>query len=343
MIFMRCSPARRGPGRNMTAILSIMCAMCAAGCAGRPADTTAGDAAFVGGASRLTVLDTEAPAPSVARAMLPTLDVAPAPEQWNIGDRVLVEVVSNKVNSTTTRYVLIELTPNYVDASEDAFSAKGSVKDKPAVFSSPTVGTSITVYDELGVKIDESTGRFPLKLLGYGPYDGCMPIAGHPEYKDGANINMPAIPAEETDRMMRGWMSLFGFTGALNRRGPFKELLTGLIARPSLLAMILKPRAQIVFGENDWPEFLPDWTRSGKSVRLIRIPLQLRIADQPALVGEMIACEPLAPLSLCGGLLRAHGYNPVDPRINVQLRLLGTSLGSGGQTFADAPRLSNDH
>lgn len=304
------------------------------GCAQRMAPVTAVDPIAI--RTERGVSADWRPASLAVREVLPRLEVAATRESWNIGDRVLIEIVSNSVATSTRRYLHIELLPEYADADPRAFQTKSSAGKRPFVFHSPTVATRITVYDELGVVIDTSTGRFPLNLLGYGPYDGCTPIANRPELRGQKSIVMPDLPDDEHERMMRGWMALFGFSGSMNRRGPFKNLLTGLIARPSLLAMVLRPSVSVTFGENDWPEFLPDWTSAGKSVRTIRVPLQLRIADQPALIGEMIACEPLAPLSLCGGMLRATGRNPVDPRVNVELRLVGSALGSGGQTFSAA-------
>ncbi|MBY0312212.1 MAG: hypothetical protein K2W85_09090 [Phycisphaerales bacterium] len=308
--------------------------MLAAGCAQRVAPTPA-----VEPIANLVERDAGEdwrPGSLAVREVLPRLEVAATRESWNIGDRVIIEIVSNSVATSTRRYLHIELLSEYADADPKAFQTKSSAGKRPFAFSSPTVATRITVYDDLGAIVDTSTGRFPLNLLGYGPYDGCTPIATRPELRGQKSIVMPDLPEHEHERMMRGWMALFGFSGSMNRRGPFKDLLKGLIARPSLLAMVLRPSVQVTFGENDWPEFLPDWTEAGKSVRVIRVPLQLRIADQPALVGEMIACEPLAPLSLCGGLLRATGRNPVDPRVSVELRLVGSALGSGGQMFSAA-------
>lgn len=306
--------------------------MLAAGCAQRVAPTPAVEP--IANRVERDASEDWRPASLAVREVLPRLEVAATREAWNIGDRVIIEIVSNSVATSTRRYLHIELLPEYADADPKAFQTKSSAGKRPFVFSSPTVATRITVYDELGAVIDTSTGRFPLKLLGYGPYDGCTPVANRPELRGQKSIVMPDLPEDEHERMMRGWMALFGFSGSMNRRGPFKNLLTGLIARPSLLAMVLRPSVSVTFGDNDWPEFLPDWTSAGKSVRAIRVPLQLRIADQPALIGEMIACEPLAPLSLCGGMLRATGRNPVDPRVNVELRLVGSALGSGGQTFS---------
>ncbi len=314
---------------------------CATGCAQRPAIATS-TGSIEATADRAPVAEWR-PTSAAVRDVLPSLDVAAARDAWNIGDRVLIEIVSNSATSSTRRYLHIELLPEFADADPKAFQTRSSAGKRPFAFSSPTVATRITVYDDLGAIIDRSTGRFPLKLLGYGPYDGSAPIANRPELRGQQSIVMPDLPEQEHERMMRGWMALFGFSGSMNRRGPFKDLLKGLIARPSLLAMVLRPTVQVTFGENDWPAFLPDWTEAGKSVRVIRVPLQLRIADQPALVGEMIACEPLAPLSLCGGLLRATGRNPADPRVSVELRLVGSALGAGGQTFSPAKIDANAH
>lgn len=307
------------------------------GCAQRPTAVEALNAPRVPVAENVEIADWR-PASKAAGGILPSLEVAATREAWNIGDRVLIEIVSNSATSSTRRYLHIELLAEYADADPKAFQNKRSMGKRAFEFSSPTVATRITVYDDLGAIIDTSNGRFPLKLLGYGPYDGCTPLAIRPELRGQKSIVMPDLPDDEHERMMRGWMALFGFSGSMNRRGPFKNLLTGLIARPSLLAIVLKPSVQVTFGENDWPEFLPDWTSAGKSVRVLRVPLQLRIADQAALVGEIIACEPLAPMSLSGGLLRAIGRNPLDPRVSVELRLVGSALGTGGQVFT-APSL----
>lgn len=269
---------------------------------------------------------------SVTDGILAGFDVAAQRDDWRIGDRVLLGIRSIKPDATITRYLLIEL-GDQLTTGKVNFDSKG--RERPFRFSSEVAKTNLTVFDDTGRKIDSANGRFAINLLGFGPFDAVNHALDQPEprsFRDlGNNLN-----DADFERTMRGWFTLFAFSGSMNKRGVFSSMMRDVVARPSLLRMILKPRAEMTFGDDRWSVRGADWTTNTGKLSTITIPLQLRIADKPALQGEMLAVEPVAPLSLCGGLVRAHAVNPTDSRHRVDLWLIATARGTGGTSFAPA-------
>ncbi len=270
----------------------------------------------------------------VAAGILPGVELAGTREEWQIGDRVLISVKAIKPESVITRLVLVELT-NELDAKGTGYeSSGGKGAARKYAFKSDVAHTKITLFDEMGAKIGDAVGRFPVKLLGYGPYDGAEPMIGHENALSDDDF-LAKLPDAEFDRVMRGWGALFTFNGSLGKKGPFKQMLEDVIVKPSLLRMIFHPTAGLTFGANKWPT-REETSELGRPLTAIRVPLELTISDRPALNGELLAAEPVAPLSLCGGLIRASGRRPGDESVRVELELLGAARGSAGQGFVKA-------
>ncbi len=331
-------------GRRMSGVVAA-CAMGVGGCATHTSTPiaaagcgVAGDVARVEPAverrREMTLVE-------IGAQILSGMEVAASREEWRIGDRVLIGVRATKPTGVTTRLVLVELTDQldakgtgYESAGGGGGGGGGKKRERTYEFKSDVAQTRITLFDETGAKIGEATGRFPVKLLGYGPYDGAEPMVGHADAMTDEDF-LGKLPDAEFDRVMRGWGSLFTFSGSLGKKGMFKQMMDDVIVKPSLLRMILHPSAGLTFGANQWPTREQAWDAGG-GVRTIRVPLELTISDRPALKVELLAAEPLAPLSLCGGLIRASGYRPDDANVRVDLELLGAARGAGGQIFKKA-------
>jgi hypothetical protein len=330
----------------------VACAGMAGGCASHGGSRVA--APVVGGGSVSGAVDVAAVSAMVVEerprertlkeigaGILSGMDVASSREAWQIGDRVLIGVRATKPTGVTTRLVLVELTDTLDPKGTSYESAGGSGEKRKYEFKSDVAQTKITMFDENGAKLGEATGRFPVKLLGYGPYDGAEPMIGHAEALASDDF-LGKLPDEQFDRVMRGWGSLFTFSGSLGKKGMFKQMLDDVIVKPSLLRMILHPSAGLTFGTGKWPTREEAWASGSGAAGLstIRVPLELTISDRPALTGELLAAEPAAPLSLCGGLIRAWGHRPDDEGVRVDLELLAASRGSGGQEFKKAAKAS---
>jgi len=316
----------------------------AAGCASHgtaPIGTTAPATDLCGGAVAMAV-----PAPprertlrEIGEPILSGFDAAASREDWQIGDRVLIGVRATKPTGVTTRLVLVELTGE-LDPKNMEFSTSGGKHDRKYEFTSDVARTRITLFDETGTKIAQAMGRFPIKLLGYGPYDGAEPMIGHTEGLSDDDF-LSKLPDDQFDRVMRGWGSLFTFSGSLGKKGLFKQMLEDVIVRPSLLRLLLHPSAGLSFGTDRWPTHDVPWTPGGAvSVSTIHVPLALTIAGEPALEGDLLAAEPVAPLSLCGGLIRANGHKPGDESVRVDLELLAAARGNGGKVFKPITKTS---
>lgn len=275
----------------------------------------------------------------IGAGILAGMDVASSREQWQIGDRVLIGVRASKPSGVTTRLVLVELTDQLDPKGVSFMSGGGGKKERKYEFKSDVAQTKITLYDETGAIVGEATGRFPVKLLGYGPYDGAEPMIGHTDALSNEDF-FAELADPEFDRVMRGWSALFTFSGSLGKKGLFKQMLDDVIVKPSLIRMIFNPSAALTFGANKWPTREQAWTHgSGDGLGTIHVPLELVISGLPALKGDLLAAEPNAPLSLCGGLIRASGERPDDDQVRVDLELLGAARGSGGQVFKPAVKV----
>jgi hypothetical protein len=266
-----------------------------------------------------------------AASILTGFDLASTPEAWNIGDRVLLLLRMEKSGVATDRFLLVELTDRLDVFHTVEMSAKSS--RGPIRLSSSTAGTKITLFDASGATIDQAEGRFPSDLLGYGLTDGAMPYVGRP-------LNDPTVvdslTEEQFERMMRGWMTLFSFSGSLNKKGMFNQMLKDVVARPSLLGMLLNPTASMGMGDPG-PTVGPVWSADGRAqLETVDVPLELTISGKKSMIGRVTAATPVAPLSLCGGVLSVQAFNADTPTTRLEIRLLATERGKGGQGFRPA-------
>lgn len=308
----------------------------------------------------------------VAATILSGFEIAPSRDDWNIGDQVLVAIRASRQHSVTTRYLLVELTGT-IDPEPMVFKTSDATRGAFRL-ESPVGRTTLTLYDENGMQIDRATGRFAVKFLGSGVFDGVEPyirpsdltMARGPQTPPPTQAvsvspkDMPALSDEQFERAMRGWLTLMAFSGSMNKRGMFKDMMRDVIARPNLLKLIFNPSVALTFPKGQWPSFRQRWTPGQPEVPITdmaawlgdcfagstpgalaaaEVPLQLSIAGDPAMNGSIRCVEPLAPLSLCGGLVYAKGWNPEDPAISLEITLLATKRGTGGQRFVElAPK-----
>lgn len=278
---------------------------------------------------------TEFPA---AAAILSGFDLAGSRDAWNIGDRALMAIRASRASGVTTRFLLVELTAE-TEKDPMVFITRDGQRG-PFTLESPVAVTRLTLFDESGAKVEEANGKFATKFLGFGVYDGASVFANHPEMR-GDPKNMPPLTDAEFDHSMRGWLTLMAFSGSMNKRGMFKEMMKDTVARPTWLAMIFNPSVALTFTTGDWPAHGEPWiAASGISgLPTVSLPLQLTIAGKPAMMGTIKCAEPAAPLSLCGGLIYAKGWNPENPAISVEIILLATQRGTGGRVFTEtAPK-----
>lgn len=263
-----------------------------------------------------------------AAAILSGFDLAASPDDWNIGDRVLLLLRLEKAGTTTDRLLLVELTDELdvfhtIDMS--ARSSRGPVK-----LSSATATTRLTLYDADGSQIEQSEGRFPSDLLGYGLTDGATPFIGRPPSDPAVTDN---LTDDEFQRMLRGWMTLFSFSGSLNRKGLFSQMLKDVVARPSLLSMLFNPSASMKM-DAPGPTVGEPWSPNpGLAIDTVDVPLELTISGKPSLLGHVSAARPVAPLSLCGGVLSARAVNADTAATRLEIRLLAAARGTGGKAF----------
>lgn len=268
-------------------------------------------------------------------SILSGFDLAPSRNDWQIGDRVLLGIrFSRPDRADTIRFLLVELT-NRLDPKMIKFHST-SRSGKAHKFSSFAAQTRLALYDEQGRLIDESTGRFAVQLLGCGLFDGVHFSAEHPEYKGRMNEMVKSLDDRQWHSMHEGWLTLISFSSSLGRRGMFRDMLDDLVAKPGWLRMLLNPSVALGFADG-WPAFDESWSPTGEpGLRTIRVPLLCRIADRDGARADVVVTEPVAPLSLCGGVLAINAENADDPRVQLQARLLAAQRGTGGQGFTIA-------
>lgn len=306
---------------TVSCILPLLAAL--GGCGSRPSPT------IVVPAPDAATLTCAADFPAAA-GILPGFELADGPVQWRIGDRVLLGIRFTRRDRCTHRLLLVELSGEQSEGGGIEF--KASSRNRPYTLRSDVVRTRMTLYDETGTVIEEAAGRFPVKLLGFGLYDGARWSIGASD-PDAMAAVASSLDDAEFDRMMRGWLTLFSFSGSLNRRGIFQEMMESVVARPSLLAMLLNPSVAMT-SQPPGPSTGVPWSPASTdhaAIETIEVPLTLSIAGKTALTGSVTAARPVAPLSLCGGVLRARAENPDDPGTSIEIRLLGASRGEGGQ------------
>lgn len=270
-----------------------------------------------------------------ARLPITGFDIARSREAWSIGDRVLLQLRLQKGETRTMRYLLIELSNEQL---EDLITITSTdIRRKKYTLASPIVHTRITLLDERGQPLEASaaTGRFPRVMLLSGLYDGV-----HPMIPDASGVvrTVEELTDAEASSATRGWMSLVAFSGSMNRRGVFKSMLEEVIRKPSLLSLLFNRSVSIGTGDGQAPTREAAWVAPGSTgpgLGSIRMPLYMDIAGTRALEGEIVCVEPVAPLALCGGLVRAKGTRPGDPGTTIEIELVAAARGAGGQTCVE--------
>lgn len=274
-----------------------------------------------------------APAPGPAERILSGFDLADDPGAWNIGDRVLLSVRQRKPDGVTVdRLLLIELLGEKSGQVME-FTAKGP-GGSPYVLETPYAKTRLTLYDAEGTELKTAEGKFPEAMLSSGLYDGAEPAVGLPASADA----MAGMTEAQYDRAMRGWLTTMSFSGSLGKPGMFQSMLKDVVARPPLLQILFRPTVALETGDAG---ITPGeaWAPSGHAgapVPTVRVPLVLKIAGKAGMVGEVLAARPVAPLSLCGGIVTAEARNADRPEVRAEIRLLAARRGNGGQVLAPA-------
>jgi hypothetical protein len=296
------------------------------GCASRPALSIAQPAAEF-------TSEAEDPAFAAGSSILKGFEIAATPEDWQIGDRILLGIRAKKAGSETVRFLLIELMSIHDTDNVIAMTSQPAGR-APYKFISPAAMTSLRLYDEHGGEIKSTTGRFPEKLLGYGLYDGIAPLIDHPEMRDKPDQSS-GLSDEQFEHAMRGWLTMFSFSGSLGKEGMFRDMLYGIVSRPYWLQYLFDQSIGLNFGDG-WPATAAAWTPvAGRSVGTVRLSLVCTIAKHKGAVADVLACPPLAPLCLSGGVLHVDVRNADDPAISMEVRLLAAKRGTKGRTFKE--------
>jgi hypothetical protein len=295
------------------------------GCAGRaPVAVPAAEAVVTEGEG----VD---PAFAAGRGILEGFDLAPGTDEWRVGDKVLLAIRGKKSGVETVRFLLIELTDQIDDGDLVSFSAQP--KGRPQYeFSSRAVFTNLTLFDQSGAVMTETKGRFPKRLLGYGLFDGVESSVDHPEMQ-GKDDMTSGLSDAEYDRTMRGWLTMFSFSGSMGKKGMFRDMLFDIIARPTWLEMLLNPSVSLGFGGDDWPRRGDGVKLDGAKLDTIEVPLVCQISGKRAAVARVVAARPVAPLSLCGGVVSVMAKNADDAGVTLEVRLLAAKRGNGGREF----------
>lgn len=314
----------------MAALRAMVMALCAAavgGCSSPPREiaippvaTMASDASA--GASFV-----------VAPSILSGFELADSPDDWRIGDQVLLGIRLNKPEGETVRLLHVELMDMVNQTPQIRF--KATPVGRPVYwFESGLYFTKLSMYDEDGKLLQRAVGRFAKKLMGHGLFDGAAPLVGRPRLPNG-DLDTSGLSDEEAERELLGWLSLYAFSMSMNKKGMFNEMMKDVVARPSLIAMLLNPSLSLSLGRDmqlEWHAWRPAGAE-GMEVEGVTIPLTCAIANKVGAVARVHAARPVAPLGLTGGVVSIVGNNADKPEIKFEVRLLAAKRGTKGREF----------
>lgn len=274
-----------------------------------------------------------APAPDAVfapgAAILSGFEIATSPEEWRIGDQILLGIRVVKPGTETIRFLHVELlkqrNPKLVIEMEATSEGRPTY-----IFRSSACHTRLSLYDEKGAMLAEMTGRYPEKLLGRGLYDAAAPAA----VRARATVSpAAAVSDEEAERELLGWLSLFSFSMSMNKKGMFNDMMKDVIARPSLVAMLFNPNITLAMGDEAELQ-LREWAPTpGVRIDGVTVPLSCTIANKLGAVARVHAAKPVAPLGLSGGVVSIEGNNADKPDIRFEVRLLAARRGRAGEIF----------
>jgi hypothetical protein len=285
-------------------------------------------------ANLLAAPATTDPTFAAAPSILSGFDLASSPDDWQIGDQVLIGIRVTKPGKETVRFLHIELLDRFNPLPVISF--KASPSGRPVYkFESGVYFTRMTLYDKDGKQLDNDTGRFPEKLMGHGLYDGAEPSIGRERGADGS-MNLAGLDDEQAERELLGWLSLFSFSSSMNRKGMFNEMMKDVVARPSLLSMLLNPSVSLGMGEAEELERRAWTPATGISLDAVSLPLTCSISDKLGAVARVHAARPVAPLGLSGGVVSIVGNNAQKTDVTFEVRLLAAKRGDGKRAFRPA-------
>lgn len=271
------------------------------------------------------------PAFAAASSILQGFDLASSPDDWQIGDQILLAVRVTKPSSDVIRFVHIELLDQLNPLSIVSFKATPSGRPEYR-FESGLYYTRLKLYDENGKLIDSDVGRFPEKLMGHGLYDGAEPSIGRRRGEDGT-MSLAGLSDEQAEHELLGWLSMFSFSMSMNKKGMFNELMKDVVARPSLLAMLFNPSVSLGLGKEDELQRQVWSPAPGIAVEGVTLPLTCSISDKLGAVARVQAAQPVAPLGLSGGVVSVVGHNADKTDITFEVRLLAAKRGDKGRAF----------
>jgi hypothetical protein len=271
-------------------------------------------------------------------SILDGFDLATSPEDWQIGDRVLVGVrVTNprRGDGETVRMLLIELTDRHNVTPLISFRASPAGRE-PYSVTAGAYFTRLTIYDAEGRELSRGVGRFPDRIMGHGLYDGAAPSVGRARDAAG-NIDVSGLSDEAYERELLGWLSLFSFSTSLGKSTIFMPLVKDVLARPSWLRMLFNQDVELGMGEAHEVR-LEAWAPGGSGVPVdaVSMPLTCAIAGKRAAAARVQAARPVAPLGLTGGVVSVVGSNADKPDVRFEVRVLAAARGTGGRAFRPA-------
>ncbi len=271
---------------------------------------------------------------AAAPSILHGFDLASSPDDWQIGDQILIGIRVTKPNSETVRFLHIELLDRFNPLPVVSFKATPS--GRPVYkFESGLYYTRLSLYDKDATLLDSDVGRFPEKLMGHGLYDGAEPSIGRKRGQDGS-MSLSDISDAQAEHELLGWLSLFSFSMSMNKKGMFNELMKDVIARPSLLSMLLNPSVALGMGKEEELQRRA-WTPATNTVlEGVSLPLTCSISDKLGAVARVHAARPVAPLGLSGGVVSIVGNNAQKTDITFEVRLLAAKRGDKARVFLPA-------
>lgn len=278
-------------------------------------------------------VEVQTPAPPRA-AIPPTpafletgIELAPEPDAWAPGDRVVLRVDLVKGAGRTVRYFIIELTDRLSPAMPMMRRVARTSDGRRSIhLACPVLATRLTVLDEAGRAIQQSDGETPTLFLSRGLGNAQDDYTRHLHAPAGS----PPPTILESDAMELDYFSFMLVNESTDSNPVMKELVGEVIRRPSVLGLLFTRSITLK----------PDWRNTPRPTRWGPPG-----ADQPSAAvgytltaGGTLVLAPVIttvrvrpPLGLCGGLIAFDAVKPDDPSVSLSVRLIAASRGSGAR------------
>jgi len=238
------------------------------------------------------------------------------------GDSMLLGVRLTDEDLERVWFLRLRVLADVATVEEHPLNYVVKIKDKLGIpdYSSWTVPVEIELLDKAGASKGVSVILLPGRLIKRGLVMGCRVE----RESAGGVIGQDAKPTLES--LLPGF-TLFAFMQSVQNEEMLAEILWQVIDPPSLFGLLTRGGLTATLSA-DFEDAISGYTEiAGRQYLAERLPFKIEANDEPAFFGELIAVDPVSPLSTSAGIVYIVGRKPSRLSLQLEISVLGARRG----------------